>query len=385
RQNLTLYDKTSVLDFVAANPALTQSQVATHFRARGFSTITPATVSRIVADGAIYRERAKDPTQFSFKRPRKVAFPEVEAALSLWVATSDRRHLTISGDLIREKARRFAALFGIPPDDFLSLSNGWLESFKVRHGLRDVRYYGEAGSVDQAQLALEIPRLQEIISKYARRDVFNWDESGLYYRARPTRGLAMSSHPGFKVDKTRITVAFLANATGSEMPQPLIIGKARRPRAFKKRDGTQLGFDYWWNTKAWMTSSIFSSWLERLDAEMHRQGRHILLLVDNASSHKYNPSKIHNIRVEFLPPNMTSRIQPLDAGIIRTFKAHYRRLFLHRALDRDESGEADIYQINQLEAMHMIRDAWALVSAQTVVNCWAHTGILNDVEVLTAV
>ncbi|KDQ17016.1 hypothetical protein BOTBODRAFT_106185, partial [Botryobasidium botryosum FD-172 SS1] len=269
--------------------------------------------------------------------------------------------LTISGDLIREKARRFAAHFGIPPDDFLSLSNGWLESFKACHGLRDVRFYGEAG------------------------DVLNWDESGLLYRARPTRGLAMSSHPGVKVDKTRITVAFLVNATGSDMPQPLIIGKARRPRAFKKRDGTQLGFDYWWNSKAWMTGSIFSSWLERLDLEMRQQGRHILLLVDNASSHKYNPSKIHNIRVEFLPPNMTSRVQPLDAGIIRTFKAHYRRLFLQRALDRDESGEADIYQINQLEAMHLIRDAWAHVSVQTVADCWAHTGILGDSLVPTAV
>ncbi|KDQ08087.1 hypothetical protein BOTBODRAFT_38194, partial [Botryobasidium botryosum FD-172 SS1] len=78
---------------------------------------------------------------------------------------------------------------------------------------------------------------------------------------------------------------------------------------------------------------------------------------------------------------MTLRIQPLDASIIRTFKAHYRHLFLHRALDRDESGEANIYQINQLEAMHMIRDAWALVSVQTVVNCWAHTGILNNLAI----
>jgi len=31
------------------------------------------------------------------------------------------------------------------------------------------------------------------------------------------------------------------------------------------------------------------------------------------------------IKVAYLPKNMTSLIQPLDQGIIATFKKHYRR------------------------------------------------------------
>ena len=50
---------------------------------------------------------------------------------------------------------------------------------------------------------------------------------------------------------------------------------------------------------------------------------------DNVSSH---PSSIKgmfsNIKIEFHPKNTTSRTQPLDAGIIKTWKVHYRRKLL---------------------------------------------------------
>jgi len=48
------------------------------------------------------------------------------------------------------------------------------------------------------------------------------------------------------------------------------------------------------------------------------------MLLDNFSGHEiaYTPT---NIQLEFLEPNMTSFVQPLDAGIIRCFKAHYHR------------------------------------------------------------
>lgn len=48
----------------------------------------------------------------------------------------------------------------------------------------------------------------------------------------------------------------------------------------------------------------------------------ILLLIDNAPCLPKNLSH-PNIKVEFLPPNTTSLLQPLDQGIISTFKAYY--------------------------------------------------------------
>jgi hypothetical protein len=49
-----------------------------------------------------------------------------------------------------------------------------------------------------------------------------------------------------------------------------------------------------------------------------------------------------------------------------------------RAIDLDEAGEADIFAANQLEVMKMAREAWDAVSADTIRNCWAHTGIQRE-------
>lgn len=98
------------------------------------------------------------------------------------------------------------------------------------------------------------------------------------------------------------------------------------------------------------------------------------MTLDNFSGHfiNYEPT---NIQLEYFEPNMTSFVQPLDAGIIRCFKAHYRRAFCERAIELDEAGEEDIYKINLLEAMLMSKAAWNAISQETIENCWKHTGI----------
>jgi hypothetical protein len=66
---------------------------------------------------------------------------------------------------------------------------------------------------------------------------------------------------GVKGQKVRLTYAFTANADGSEKLEPMIIGKAHKPRAFGKKTGSQLGFYYHNNAKAWMTADLYQEWL----------------------------------------------------------------------------------------------------------------------------
>ena len=80
---------------------------------------------------------------------------------------------------------------------------------------------------------------------------------------------------------------------------------------------------------------------------------------------------------------MTSFIQPCDAGIIRCFKALYRRNFCARAIDLDAAGERNIYKLSLLEGMTMAKAAWEAVSAETIQHCWDHTKI--QLYVLTTV
>lgn len=105
---------------------------------------------------------------------------------------------------------------------------------------------------------------------------------------------------------------------------------------------------------------------------MIRENRHVLLLVDNAPSHRHSASDYSNLRIEFLAPNLTAWIQPMDAGIIRCFKAHYRNGFTRLALERDNAGIAKIYNIDQLQAMKLAATAWDAVTPATIANCWRH-------------
>lgn len=198
---------------------------------------------------------------------------------------------------------------------------------------------------------------------------------------------------GKKQEKFRITLNVCCNADGSEKRPLMFIGYSKNPRCFKKRGPKERGFYYRNNKKAWMTAALFEEytftslqlplsadcqrrWVEEFDDDMRRQNRHILLIMDNFSGHRAISYKPTNIRIEFFAANMTSHIQPCDAGIIRTFKAHYRRSFCLRAIDLDEAGEPEIYKIDLLEAMMMAKDAWDSVSKETIVNCWKHVQIL---------
>jgi hypothetical protein len=222
-----------------------------------------------------------------------------------------------------------------------------------------------------------LPSLRKLIAEYAPKDVYNMDETGLFYRMAPSRTIAQRQIEGSKKDKTRITVALTSNTTGDDKLPPLFIGHAKQPCAFKRQTGKALGFDYSYNSKAWMTGIIFREWVLRMESKMHTAGRRVLLLLDNAPSHVAAGLELTNIQIAMLPPNATSKIQPMDAGIIASFKCRYRRLQLQHAVDRDEAGEHDIYKVDQLLAMNWCLDAWKDVTASTIANCFRHTGLFS--------
>ena len=51
------------------------------------------------------------------------------------------------------------------------------------------------------------------------------------------------------------------------------------------------------------------------------------------------------VEVLFLPPYTTSKLQPLDTGIIAAMTVRYRRFQKEYAVDLSESGVDDIYKV----------------------------------------
>ena len=99
---------------------------------------------------------------------------------------------------------------------------------------------------------------------------------------------------------------------------PVIIGKSAKPRCFRNYDIKSKKVQYYYSQKAWMNTTIFTTWLDKFNLKMC--GRKVLLLVDNATSHTVI-KEYENVRIVFFGPNLTSRIQPLDAGTIVSYYA----------------------------------------------------------------
>ena len=93
-------------------------------------------------------------------------------------------------------------------------STGWLEHFKKRFCLRQTRIVGEAGYVLITTITAWMERLPEIMQGFSADDIWNMDESGLFFKARADTGLPKKTKKckGGKKSKERLTVAFFVSS-----------------------------------------------------------------------------------------------------------------------------------------------------------------------------
>ncbi|KIJ40018.1 hypothetical protein M422DRAFT_257083 [Sphaerobolus stellatus SS14] len=367
RDNLTLHDWMIVFSYIDSHPGIPQEKVVQYFRMRqeGALEFTQSTLSRKLKDRQTLQKHIDDnPNALSSKRARIVTRPDVDRSLYLWLKHMEEKGEIVNGPMLVAKCARFEAALDVPEAERLT-GDGWLKSFTKAYNIKEFRRHGEAGSVDLASVAAERVRVSAILAKFEPKDRFNFDEKSFFAFAPPDRGLATKQMSGKKSDKFRITLGLACNADGSEKLPLIFIRKSAKPRCFKGKTPQAWGFDYSNNKKAWMTGELFTKWLKNLDFKMRQQERKIILLLDNFSGHyvDYIPK---NIQVEFFAPNLTSFVQPCDGGIIRCFKANYRRAFF-----------------NLLEAMLMAKDAWNAVTQDTIRHCWDHTKIQQDLASYT--
>jgi hypothetical protein len=118
-------------------------------------------------------------SNLSSKCQKTVKFPVMEAALVEWFL-ANQEHVNLSGDLIRESVMKIIDRL-YPDHPPFKFSNGWLEAFKVRHGIKKHRRFGESGSIDMTTVAAAFSGIRQVLDAYEWRDIYNMDESGLFY------------------------------------------------------------------------------------------------------------------------------------------------------------------------------------------------------------
>ena len=140
-----------------------------------------------------------------------------------------------------------------------------------------------------------------------------------------------------------------------------------------------------------MTGNILNNWLRDFNKRMRYRNRKIVLTMDNASCHKVlnvAPSVMHgmevyqlsNITVVMLPKNTTAEVQPMDAGLIRTFKARYKQWLSETLFQMYEkvNFEGNLTKVRPNVGKCVIEavKTWNMMPDGAIYNCFKHTGIL---------
>ena len=241
-----------------------------------------------------------------------------------WLLVIRSRDVAVSALVSKTKATEFAEKMNV---ENFKASDGWLDRWKKRFNVSFKTVSGESNAcTDEMVTPWEQTTLPSILSKYDLNQICNTDEFGLFYCAQPNRSLHLKNENcvGGKHSKLCMTGLTAANTVGENFPL-FVIGKSKKPQSFKHIK--HLPCIYRSQKKSWMDSILFAEWVPGVDRRFTKEGRKIVLLVDNCPAH---PSIDNLVSTEliFLPPNTTSNLQPMDQGVIRSLKPTIRRCLL---------------------------------------------------------
>lgn len=367
RQVITLGTKLKILTEVDKNNSY--SQIGIKFG------LSKTTISTIVSNRKKIEESVCSTKR---KKIRCGKFKNVEDAVVKWVKMMRSKNIAISGTLVKTKAEYFATLLKV--DDFRA-TNGWLDRFKIRNDITFKLIVGE-----KADAPMEVAndwienKLPNLIQSFELRNIFNLDETGLFYKLTPNKTLAFNndSCTGGKNSKERVSLLIGANADGSEKLPLLMIGKSAKPRCFN--NVKSLPLKYVSNRKSWMTSTIWEDYLLNLDKKFKEENRSVVFIADNCPSHT-NVTGLKSIKLIFLPPNITAICQPMDQGVIKNIKHFYKQLLLIKIInDLESSPESTMknVKITLLDAANFISKSWEKVKSTTISNCFKKAGINSN-------
>lgn len=216
------------------------------------------------------------------------------------------------------------------------------------------------------------------------KDIGNLDETGLYYIAGRTRSYVTGTEAkdgdlrGKKQMKQRVTVLVGGFLDGTKMPL-LVIGKSAKPISFKNK---KLPYMYRSQDNAWITCELFNEYLEKRNNQFKNENRHVILFIENCSAH---PKVYHfsNIKVIFSPPNVTSKCQPCDMGIIHSLKSHYKNKINHKKLSCLDNNVK--FEVNMHDCLGYLAEAWNKVTDATIRNCFHKAKFDLDVDLNTTI
>ena len=127
-----------------------------------------------------------------------------------------------------------------PELDGFKASEGWLDKWKLSHDIKERQISGESFDFSKTTTESWMERIKKLCKGYDHKDILNMDESGCFFKALHTKGLAQKGKKskGGKKSKQRITVVFFVSADGEKVGKPIVIWQNKTPRCFQLASAT---------------------------------------------------------------------------------------------------------------------------------------------------
>lgn len=195
RRELDLKERYEVVRLKEKNPHVSARRLADQFKCG------KTQIQAILLEKDEISKDYESNVNGNIKRVRGSQHEEIDKALLDWFQKARSKNISVTGPMLQEKAIRIAEALEVSGEQFKA-SNGWLDRFKRRTGIKLINSGIRAQTVDSWR-----ERLPVILQGWHPRDIWNMVETGQFFRALPNRSLteASQSCTGGKKTKDGLT------------------------------------------------------------------------------------------------------------------------------------------------------------------------------------
>lgn len=331
------------------------------------------------------------------RRFRKEFWPELESQLKTWIISRRSENRRVSTTGIRLKAKELAKNLNI--NDFKG-SKCWCFLFMKRHDLsvRAVTSIGQKLPRDwEEKMAVFELFVKNAIDGVDFEQIGNMDEVSISFDMPSGFTVERKGSSDVRITTTgsercNFTVVLCVTANGGKC-KPLVIFKRKTvPKGVFPR-----GVIVAANEKGWVDADMVSYWLENIWCKRRNSFfcQKSVLIYDSARPHITEEVKKKVKRYSQLvviPGGLTSKLQPLDLSVNRSFKSKMRDKWEEWMVNGYHSftNSGAIKKASYIEICQWIDECWSEVTADCIKNgfkaaniCEYQTDVLTNVMLHT--